>query len=138
MLKLQGYKHNKELKLNEFIYLFLMKLNQEYDTYDEKDYMQCEARRSRSLGDITEICKFYYGEDITKEQVKEILMDFGSNLVGHYCGGMNKRAYGLRELKKNWIQMHTGKSDEYNEIIKYRKDNKYDGRELKKLKELIA
>ncbi len=54
-LLLENYVHNEKLTLVDFIYLFLVKLNQKHDTIFEDGSIQCGDSRERSLGDITEI-----------------------------------------------------------------------------------
>ena len=90
------YTHNNELSLTEFIYYFLTKYNLEYYTVDGEGNIQCGTGKHRSLGDITEICKSYYDTD--KEEVKKILLNFGSDLVGHYCPDIEKRVYELKGI----------------------------------------
>lgn len=119
---LKNYVHNPELSLVEFIYLFLTKFNRKYSTFEGETFI-CDTYRSRSLGDITAICNGYNYETI-KEEVKEILLDFGKNLVGHYCSGINKRVYEHKKLRSSWVQSNEGYKDEYGDTIDYRLEDK--------------
>ena len=115
--------HDDTLTLTEFIFHFLTDYNQNYNTVDEEGNIQCYSGKHRSLGDITEICKSYYDTD--REEVKEILLNFGSDLVGHYCPDIYKRIYELKGIKDhdNWEQQGTYRNDEYDNPIEYRTIN---------------
>jgi hypothetical protein len=128
-LKLQNYEHNTNLNLIQFIYLFLTKLNLEHNTLTWYGEPKCDVDRNRSLGDITAIYQTYY-PTCTMQEVKEILLDFGEDLVGMYCSGIKKRVYQLLETKPGWRAYGYGipdskvEYDEYNEKILYRQENK--------------
>ena len=77
-LYLKDYDHDKDLSLLEFIYLFLTKLNNNYDTFNEHDNIQCYKGKHRSLEDIANICKTYYNTN--PDEVKQILLNFGEKL----------------------------------------------------------
>lgn len=125
-LYLEGYHHDASLSIVDFIHLFLVKFNKEFDTiYNNTKELQCCSGRHRSLGDICNICRAYYPE-ITIEEVKEILLDFGSYLVGHYCPDIEKRVYALKTGQSAlWGQGAIGGSDEFENPISYRKELKH-------------
>lgn len=118
-LKLKGYTHQDQT-LEQFIYNFLVRYNSKYNTIHFNGIPQCDKGRHRSLGDITGICKYYYGEQVTKEQVKEILLDFGTKLVGHYCPTIKKRIYEHTDKYSAWTQCYGRDEDEYGDPITYR------------------
>lgn len=125
MYKLEGYRHNGELTLVDFIYLFFIKLNKKYKTIDDSldpsdnDYLVCYQGRDRSLGDIHMICESYY-PGVTRDKVKTILLDFGINLVGHFCLDIGKRIYSIIDARSGWSALHAGEFDEYGEQIFYK------------------
>lgn len=123
-LKLKDYIHDQELSLTEFIFYFLKNFNKSHDTLNEDNSLQCYKNKHRSLGDITAICKSYYPE-ATENIVKEILLDFGDDLVGHFCGNIDKRVYELRSNKEycNWEQGSKHTNDEYLNPINYKEIN---------------
>ena len=127
-LKLNGYKHDKRQSLRTFITNFLKTYNQEYHTVyaegENEGLVQTARYRSRSLGDITAICNYYY-PDTTREEVKKILLGLGKNLVGHYCGDIRKRVYEHLSNRPGWIQSSYGMFDEYGDEITY---NDYEGK----------
>jgi hypothetical protein len=124
-LKLIDYVHDEKLTLLEFIYCFLMSFNEKYRTVyaDHPEVIQCDISRSRSLGDITAIAKHYY-PDTNEAEVKEILLDFGENLVGHVCGDIDKRVYAHKHLQYYWNQMSEDELDEYGKVTVYRTEDK--------------
>jgi hypothetical protein len=121
-LKLDGYKHDKRQSLRTFITNFLKTYNREYHTLyaegENEGLLQTPWRCSRSLGDITAICNYYY-PDTTKEEVKEILLGSGKNLVGHYCSDIHKRVYEHLSIHPGWVQADNGMFDEYGDEITY-------------------
>ncbi len=90
-LHIENYKHNEELTLADFLYLFLTKLNPYRTTLYDSGEQQCSNNRERSLGDITSICQTYY-PNVTQDEVKEVLLNFGGDLVGHFCGTISKKS----------------------------------------------
>jgi len=115
-LSLKDYTHNEELSLVEFIYLFLVKFNEEHETINEENKITTDICKLRSLGDIFAISNTYY-PDSTMEEVKEILLNFGYNLVGHFCEDIAKRVYLHRHLHVDSQQLDSGdhEYDEYDE-----------------------
>ena len=99
------------------VYLFLTKLNNNYDTFNEHDNIQCYKGKHRSLEDIANICKTYYNTN--PDEVKQILLNFGDNLVGHYCNTIHKRVYEHKHLYYYWTQENSGKNDEFGLPILY-------------------
>lgn len=125
-LILEGYTHDSSLELPEFIYNLITSYNQVFDTVYKDGNLQCSKRKHRSLGDIASICKSYYpSTDIF--EVKEILLNFGEKLVGHYCTHINKRVYELKKTSNTifWNQCSIGSCDEFGYVITYRKNNLY-------------
>lgn len=126
-LTLEGYTHDSSLELPEFIYNLITNYNRVFDTVDKEGKTQCCSKKHRSLGDIASICKSYYpSTDIF--EVKEILLNFGEKLVGHYCGNINKRVYQLKSVSNEtifWHQSSPGFYDEFGEVINYRQNNLY-------------
>jgi hypothetical protein len=120
MLFLENYVHNEQQTLKDFLFHFFVDYNEDYDTVDRDGNLQTEKGKSRSLGDITEIVNSYY-PDTPRDTVKEVLLDFGSDLVGHYCGDIRKRVYSHRATHPYWEQCSTDKKDEYGDIISYKK-----------------
>lgn len=123
-LYFKEYNHEKDLPLKDFLYEFFTNLNENYHTrYLENDKIQCYPNHTRSLGDIHAICATYY-DGITREQVKEELLDFGRDLVGHYCGDINKRVYSIRQApdREDWDQLGFGRLDEYGDPIEYKNE----------------
>lgn len=119
LLKLKGYTHVDQ-SLEQFIYNFLVYYNSKYNTTYLNGIPQCDKGRHRSLGDITGICKYYYGKQVTKEEVKEILLDFGEKLVGHFCPTIRKRIYEHTDKYSTWSQCSNKDIDEYGDPITYR------------------
>lgn len=119
--KLEKYTHDERLTLIDFIYLFFVKLNDKFSTVDPEndDYLICHSGRSRSLGDIYKICKYYY-PTTTIEEVKELLLDFGTNLVGHFCNDIDRRVYSIKAKWRNWGSYGDHREDEFGEPIEYR------------------
>lgn len=77
----------------------------------------------RSLGDIHEICEYYY-PGVELDYIKKVLLSFGEDLVGHKCSTINKRIFRLRTHPnyKDWSQLSEGEKDEYGELIIYLND----------------
>jgi hypothetical protein len=122
-LYLKGYKH-KKCKLEVFLYRFLTVYNATYCTYySNTGSRQCLPRRGRSLGDIHLICRSYF-PTVKRETVKNALLNFGTNLVGHYCSHISKRVYEHRHLKKWYDRCSSGRNDEYGDKITYKNENK--------------
>lgn len=120
-LVLDGYVHDEQLNLKDFLHLFFVELNNDYDTLDEEGELQTEAGRTRSLGDITAIVNSYY-PDTSRDIVKETLLSFGSKLVGHYCGDIQARVYSHKDLYEYWTQGGEDRLDEYGDKITYKQD----------------
>jgi hypothetical protein len=99
--------------------LFLVKFNNKYDTYHGKT-KQCDKGKHRSLGDIHLVCNTYY-PGTKQEEVKEILLNFGSNLVGHRCKTIGKRVYSHEDLHPWFTQYSKNVKDEYGDTITYKK-----------------
>lgn len=117
-LKLEGYIH-QEQPLETFITNFLIDYNENYNTVDEDENLQTCSGKLRSLGDITAICNYYY-PDVTKEEVKEILLDLGKDLVGHFCHDISKRIYTHIKVRPTYKQQGQGYEDEYGDKVEYR------------------
>jgi len=120
-LYLDGYIHDSSLSLEEFISLFLLKLNDKHFTLTQYGETQCYPGKHRSLGDIYLICKKFYN-NITIDEVKEHLLNLGNKLVGHYCTTIKKRIYEHADSNKcmGWIQSDKNYKDEFGDIIEYR------------------
>ena len=120
MLLLKGYKHDNSLTVKGFVEKFLNELNESHDTLFKNGHVQTPANCHRSLGDIHKICKSYYPE-VELEYVKNVLLSFGDDLVGHRCGGIGKRIFELRTNPKyaQWHQLGTDQVDEFGEKIIY-------------------
>ena len=116
-LILQDYEHKKQ-SLNSFIKNFLIKYNNTYTTLYPNNKTQCYTQKSRSLGDIFMICQTYY-PDCTLLKVKNILLSFENNLVGHFCGDINRRVYEHKDNKSHWGQCGMLEKDEFDELITY-------------------
>ena len=123
-LLLEGYKHDEKLSLKEFVEKFLTEFNYHYNTINEEGDYMCGTERHRSLGDIYLICSSYYPE-VNREIVKETLLGFGEDLVGHYCPTISRRVYSLQYApnKSTWKPCSTGLKDEYGDDIYYLDNN---------------
>lgn len=118
-----GFVHNPKQDLVEFIFYFLTNYNLNYNTLSvENGNVQCYNDRHRSLGDIYAVCKHYY-PSCTMEEVKEILLDFGNLLKGHFCSGIMKRVYVLHIPM--YMQGSKEKNDEFGNVITYKSTNKH-------------
>lgn len=122
-LQIEKYEHDEQLTLADFLYLFLVDLNERWNTLYQDGSLQCLSCKHRSLGDIHQICITYY-PNVTIEEVKETLLNFGSNLVGHYCRDIHKRVYCLNFNNKyiSYCQNDNG-IDEYDNYLDYKFNN---------------
>lgn len=120
-LFLDGYIHNQEQSLKDFLYYFFLDYNNNYDTLDEEGELQTEAGRTRSLGDITAIVNSYY-PNTSRDTVKETLLSFGSKLVGHYCSDIQARVYSHKDFHEYWCQGGEDRLDQYGDKITYKTD----------------
>ncbi len=95
--KLQGYFHDHNLSLEEFILLFINKLNREFITVTNNptvNFDVCGIRKRRSLGDIFLITLHYY-PSVTVKEVHETLHNLYTKekITGIYCTDIKKRVY---------------------------------------------
>lgn len=133
-LYLEGYTHDPNMPLVIFLGKLIYFTDEgtragfvhRHHTINEDGDMTCsKVAYYRSLGDITAIVNGYYPEkELTEEEVKEFLLDFGKNLRGHYCPDIEKRTY-LITMSKRYRQADVGEEDEYGDDIEYREENKH-------------
>lgn len=133
-LKLENYRHNSKLSVPQFLYLFLNNLNFTCNTTNEDGtQVTCPTSKFRTLSDIQKITQFYFpNEDLPKEKVKDILLDFGTKLVGWYCDDIGKRIYEHWDRDRICAQHLDDATDEENvfndefgDPLSYRSVNKY-------------
>lgn len=102
-----GYVHNPKIPVKEFIENHLFNLVKDHTTIYEDGQYQTGTGRSRSLGDLWLITKYYY-PSISLKRFRNILYSL-TGLVGHYCSTVNKRVYRLSE--DNWKLFVSDKED---------------------------
>lgn len=87
----------------------------------ENNTFQCGTNRDRSIGDIYQLCKYYFPEitvvDVIKVIYNSILerkkTDDDQLFVGHYCPTINKRVYNSRNVKTAYDLMAASTRDEF-------------------------
>ncbi|MFW5889305.1 MAG: hypothetical protein ACOCUD_02885 [Bacillota bacterium] len=124
-LYLKNYEHPEGISLRDFLFDFFTTANEEHYTMeitkDGEHKIQCSPGKIRSLGDIHRICTTYY-DGVTRKQVKEELLNFKKDLVGHYCPDIHKRVYSLKAVHPDWCQECSCGNDEYGDPITYRNE----------------
>ena len=101
------FKPPKQMSLDEFVYMLLWKYNHDYCTMNEDCLVECFPHSSRSLGDIFRIAATYYPR-ARLWQIRDILLNFKDELVGHFCSDIGRRVYELKKNRYSWSQMTCG------------------------------
>lgn len=119
-IRIKGVLKKRKESLEEFLETFLVKWNREKDTiFVENKKVQTPAGKRRSIGDIYNICKYYYPQ-YSKEELLDIITNhlystFQSKIKGYrssYCNMIKKRVFYVDEQKGNNIY-NTDMIDEY-------------------------
>ncbi len=114
-LRVRGLFKKRKETLNEFITKFLSNWNLKNDTiYVDTEEVQCSPDRRRSLGDIYNICLYYYPK-CTIEEVATmlyILCDEDEGFRTSYCYTICKRVFYFEEGSPNEI-INRSKADEF-------------------------
>lgn len=120
LLKFKEVVREKSQTLQEFLYLLLSEYNVQYATVKAADGVKvCNPNKLRSLGDIYLICSYYF-PGVRLETVKETLLNFKEDLVGHKCGDIKRRVYVHRKARPGFVQSGKGEKDEFGETIEYK------------------
>lgn len=119
LCKFEDVTRKSKQTLSEFIYDLLTKHNQHKQTVVvDTGKVCCSIKRLRSLGDIFLLCSYYY-PGVRLKTVKDALLAFGDNLVGHHCGTIKRRVYTHKHTKPRFVQSGKGIKDEFGDCITY-------------------
>lgn len=113
--------------LENFIENELFKLANLYGTvFVKTNKDQCRKRADRSLGDIYQICKYYFPETTVFDVIRIIFNKIQEKtnsdnpfdqedpfFVGHYCSMVRKRVWNTKQEKDNYILGNRIAYDEY-------------------------
>lgn len=125
LLKFEGVVREKKQNLESFIYTLLTKhVTNNNTVVAVTGEVCCGKGKLRSLGDIFRICSYYY-PGVRLATVKSTLLNFGSDLVGHYCGTVKRRVYTHSEVKPGFIQSGKYSRDEFGDSIEYTSGKKF-------------
>lgn len=118
-LKISRINHIKSESLEEFLTKEMFQLLKTHETVYAKrrSYVQCKSNADRSLGDIYQICKYYFPE-ITPIHVIKVLLKHISDIknpyfVGHMCYDIRKRVWNVVDVKPSYGLCSTRTFDEY-------------------------
>lgn len=129
--------HVKSTTVQEFISNELFQMGFLSNTiYVENLQYQCHKEADRSIGDIYQLCKYYFPETTVIDVIKVLFKDVikvcnerssdGSNIselsetefVGHHCCDINKRVWNLSSIKNNYKLVYLLFQDEYGLVAK--------------------
>ncbi len=117
--------------LEEFLIKFFDVFNEELDTiYTDNRSVQTPAGKRRSLGDIYQICRYYYSDCTLKEVINLLYNVLPSSMEegfrNSYCGETKKRMWYFDPHDETEF-LNNDKLDEFGKIAAfYRKNLKED------------
>ncbi len=121
-------------EMKDFILDLLVSLSEDNETRDSATgAVTCKKARRRSLGDIYQLCRYYYN-DVTLEEVQLCLAELHKEKkIGYfYCNSTKKRVYMSIEYYNthHYNPTHYGSPDEWgitpanlSTLTKYKKTN---------------
>lgn len=116
-LRIRGLLKKRSETLQEFLEKFFRDWNNDKDTiYVGNGHLQTEPGKRRSIGDIFQICQYYF-PDCTIKEVSDILLnklpDTVSNFRTSYCNMIHKRVFYKGEEDQETGQFDEEDEDEY-------------------------